>query len=399
MPRLKLPSFAYRRAAGAWCGLRATAHALSPGLGRILASAAGIRHAARGTAHAARALASAIRGLAGVAKRRARAPASVPPLPPAHTTASGWLDHERTFRARAYARSRNRDYAIHLPPSYDPRRPLPLVMVLHGCQQRHRDIQRISGFDAVADRRGFAVVYPFVTSYAGWRLENCWGWWLRDQIRPGKGEVQDLWEIAEEVRSEFNIDPRRIHVTGLSSGGGMAIAALVAHPHRFASGAAVAGVPYSETAAAVGLTRRTNGVFKAVPEVSEAMSAAMGERKRAVPVFIVHSHRDTTVHIRAAENIRDSWGHCFGVDTSEPSGVRSGATRGARWRYARYRGSDRRTLIETLFLEDGEHGWYGGRPGRFSHPDAPDISEMMWDFFRAHPLERRSAQRQATEAA
>ncbi len=307
-------------------------------------------------------------------------------------------DHERTFRARTYPRSRDRHYVVHLPPGYDARRPLPLVMVLHGCRQCHRDIQRISNFDVLADRRGFAVVYPFVTSYTGWRMENCWGWWLRGEIRPGAGEVQDLWGIVEDIEEEFNIDARRIHVTGLSSGAGMAVAMLVAHPGRIASGAAVAGVPYSETAAAVGLTKRTNGVFKRVPEVSAAMHAAMGAHRRPVPIFIVHSRRDTTVHIRAAHSLRDSWAHCFGVDASKPASVRVGSAHGTVWTLKKYRGAERRTLVETLFTEDGEHGWLGGRPGSFSEPHGPNISEMMWRFFRRHPLER-STHKSVTEAA
>ncbi len=63
-------------------------------------------------------------------------------------------------------------------------------MVLHGCQQYHEDIRAISNFDAIADRAGFIVVYPSVTSYRDIRLENCWGWWMAKEIRPGGGEVE-----------------------------------------------------------------------------------------------------------------------------------------------------------------------------------------------------------------
>lgn len=335
----------------------------------------------------------------GTAQGRARAPArSKPERVRDIERGGGGSDHERTFQARSYPRSRTRHYLVHLPPGYNARRPLPLVMVLHGCRQRHRDIQHISDFDTLADRRGFAVVYPFVTSYSGWRMENCWGWWLRGEVRPGAGEVQDLWGIVEDVGKEFTVDPRRIHVTGLSSGAGMAVAMMVAHPDRIASGASVAGVPYSETAAAVGLTKRTNGVFKPVHEVSSAMRAAMGAHRRPVPIFIVHSRRDTTVDIQAAHSLRDTWAHCFGVDASAPASVRVGRTQSTAWTLSKYRGAERRTLIETLFTEDGEHGWLGGNPGSFSNPHGPNISQMMWRFFRTHPLQR-SAYRQTTAAA
>ena len=293
-------------------------------------------------------------------------------------------DPIRTFQRRSSQGSRGRRYTLHLPPGYTGRRPLPLVMMLHGCQQRHDDIRAISNFDAIADREGFIAVYPFVTGYRGVRMENCWGWWLSKEIEPGGGEVEDLWHIVEEVKGDFNVDPRRIHIAGLSSGGGMAVAAMVVHSARIASGAVVAGVPYSESCLALAFARR----HKPVKDVVAAMNSAIGDIKRPVPIFIAHSRADEVISIRAAENIRDSWATCFDIDKSRGMSQRSGNSRGTPWMHTKYRAGSRRTIIETLFLEDRRHGWYGGNPGHFSHPDAPDISKQIWQFFRTHPLER-----------
>ena len=90
-----------------------------------------------------------------------------------------------TFMAKSHPGSRMRRYTVHVPPSYTWRRSAPLVMVLHGCQQSDEQIQEISNFDAIADRAGFIVVYPFVTSYTGMRLKNCWGWWSKNQVEAG----------------------------------------------------------------------------------------------------------------------------------------------------------------------------------------------------------------------
>lgn len=207
---------------------------------------------------------------------------------------------------------------------------------------------------------------------------------MANEIRPGGGEVEDLWEIVEEVKDEFAVDPRRIYITGLSSGGGMAVAAMVVHSARIASGAVVAGVPYSESCLAVAVGRR----HKPVEEVVAAMRGAMGDGRRPVPIFIAHSHDDEVVGIRAAENIRDSWATCFEIDTSTGTRVRSGSVRGTPWMHTKYCGESRRTLIETLFVEKMGHGWYGGNPGEFSYPDAPNLSKEIWQFFRAHPLEQ-----------
>lgn len=288
------------------------------------------------------------------------------------------------FARRDYARSRRRRYALHLPPHYERARELPLVMVLHGCRQNEQDIRQISGFDQIADQEGFVVVYPFITSYSGLRNRNCWGWWHRHEIEAGAGEVEDLWQILNEVANRFRIDRRRIHVTGLSSGAGMAVAMLVAHADRIASGAVVAGVPYGETARAVNLFG-FSGRFRSVTAVSRAMRRALGAGARAVPLMVVHSDADETVNIRAAHNLRDSWGRCFGIDTDHPRSRTSGVTLGTPWVHSSYGRSAQEGLVETLIIEDKGHGWYGGNPGPYSYPEAPDVSRRIWDFFRRQP--------------
>ena len=160
-------------------------------------------------------------------------------------------DETHTFRSRSYPGSRTRRYLVHVPRRTIVRRSRPLVVVLHGCNQDNRDIEQISGFNQLADRHGFLVAYPYITSYRGMRNRNCWGWWFDREIHAGSGEVEDLWQIIEEIKSRYAVDPRRIHVTGLSSGAGMAVAMMVAHADKIASGAAVAGVPYAEKAVAV----------------------------------------------------------------------------------------------------------------------------------------------------
>lgn len=259
-------------------------------------------------------------------------------------------------------------------------------MVLHGCRQTNADIRSISNFDAIADREGFIVVYPFVTGYSGMRIRNCWGWWLESEIRPGAGEVEDLWQIIEQVKGEVRVDDRRIHVAGLSSGGGMAVAAMVAHSDKIASGAAVAGVPYSETPRAVSHGAPNGVTFKRTELVVSAMKSVMDEHGRPSPIFIVHSSDDPVVDIQAARNLRDSWARCFCIDATRPVSESSGTTGGTPWVHAKYRERRRRSAIETLFIEGCGHGWYGGEPGNFSYPAALDTSELMWRFFKRHPL-------------
>ena len=294
----------------------------------------------------------------------------------------------KVLRARAYRGSRRREYLVHVPPSYERQERLPLVMVLHGCNQDHVDMQTITRFDELADRHGFIVVYPFITGYRGVRLRNCWGWWRRVEISRGSGEVEDLWNIVTAVRRSYRIDPDRIHVTGLSSGAAMAVAMAIAQSGKIASCAAVAGVAYGESIWALGKYPRLRNTGATVAE----MNQAMGKRKSLTPIFIAHSADDNVVGLRAAEMLCESWIACFGIDP-DSADVTQGRHSGKPWSLTTYSDASGASAVNYLVLDDHEHGWYGGARGPFSVPDAPDVSSMIWSFFARHP--RRTGRQSA----
>ena len=129
-------------------------------------------------------------------------------------------DFTHRLPSQVYPGSRRREYVVHQPRGKTDKRARPLVVVLHGCRQDHRDIEQITGFNELADRHDFLVAYPNITSYSGLRDRNCWGWWFAREIRAGAGEVEDLGQIVEDIKRHYAVDERRIHVTGLSAGGG-----------------------------------------------------------------------------------------------------------------------------------------------------------------------------------
>lgn len=299
-------------------------------------------------------------------------------------------DVRKIFRARTYPGSRRREYLVHVPPSYERQDRVPLVMVLHGCNQDHFDMQAITGFDRLADRHGFIVVYPFITTYQGVRLRNCWGWWRHRDIRGGGGEVEDLWSIITAVRRSHRIDPDRIHVTGLSSGAAMAVAMAVVHSGKIASCAAVAGVAYGESIWALGRYPRVKQTSSTVAD----MKQALGDDPGFAPLFIAHSADDSVVGLRAGEKLRDSWIACFDLDP-DSANVTRGTHARKPWSLTTYADREGAAAVDYLVLDGYEHGWFGGETGAFSVPEAPDVSSMIWSFFARHPraVRKRQARR------
>ncbi len=308
---------------------------------------------------------------------------------------------EATFQRQAYAGSKDRDYLIYLPRNFQANGPLlPLVVVLHGCNQTHRDIMQATRFNALAEAENFIVVYPFITRYDGIRNPNCWGFWIDAEIHQGQGEVADIAGIIQAVQGQYPINPLRIHIVGLSSGGAMATAVMVAYSEIIASGAPAAGLAYKETACAVTGTCFTfnwfnpatwldwyGPRFQSIQTTADAMDMEMGTDRRMVPTLLLHSADDPKVKIEAAHNNAKAWASMFAIDMDRPVAQSNGETAGRTWTHKGYGPAIDAIAIETLFVDGAPHGWVGGGQGPYADPKGPDWSRIAWDFFKRHRLD------------
>lgn len=262
-------------------------------------------------------------------------------------------------------------------------------MVLHGCFQTHLEIERISKMSELAEENDFLVVYPFVTGYDGMRGRFCWGWWLAAQTRRGAGEVEDLSQIIEAVKADFNVDPARVYVCGLSAGAGMAAALMVTHPEQFAAGASVAGVAYGESANAVTVFGEHSDQLRSVDWLTKNIAEHTEPGISLPPLFIIHSQNDRTVSLKAAQNLRDSWANSLNISLDNPSTAIADNNNYCQWQWHKFDLTIGQAYLETVFLEGVDHGWYGGAPGEYSFPEAFDASSAIWNFFQEHPRKKQ----------
>ncbi|MEU9881962.1 alpha/beta hydrolase family esterase [Streptomyces phaeochromogenes] len=136
---------------------------------------------------------------------------------------------------------RTRTYRAFVPEDLPPGSPL--LFVLHGSQQNGKVIRRATGygFDRLAERRGFAVVYP-----DGYK--RGWNDGRTASVTPARKEDIDdeglIAAIVDRFRQRHGIDPARVFVTGFSNGGQMAFRLAARTPERIAGIAAIgAGLP------------------------------------------------------------------------------------------------------------------------------------------------------------
>lgn len=320
-------------------------------------------------------------------------------------TQAGTLTSD-TLSAGSHPGSRARQYQVYIPDNLTT--PAPMVMALHGCKQNQSNVMEQWGLRAAADRYGFILVAPFITSYDGLRNENCWGFWFDQHRHEGSGEPEDLFRLGQHVESQYSVDPARRYITGLSSGGAMAAVAAVTHNEYWAAAASASGLPYGEDAASVSLSGQCpgNATFHSVSRVASDMEAELDDAY-PIPLMVLQNEHDCTVVQPAGRNLRDAHLRVFGDegrDTPITSRLsESDCTPFYQNDYSclhtRYGNSNGRSVVETVFYDgplatanatDTNHGhyWIGGSDGSegaWAVRKGPAYPDIIWDFFDRHP--------------
>jgi len=128
----------------------------------------------------------------------------------------------------------SRAYTLYIPSSYRKDKPMPLLMALHGRPGNAQRMVDLTSFNSRADEHGFIVVYPQGIQQYWNYLHGILGY------RQHPNDSDFLLRIIDAVKSEYNIDNKRVYVTGISNGGFMAQRLACYAPDKFAAFASVA---------------------------------------------------------------------------------------------------------------------------------------------------------------
>jgi poly(hydroxyalkanoate) depolymerase family esterase len=182
----------------------------------------------------------------------------------------------------------------------------PLVIALHGCTQTADEYDYGTGWSSLADKLGFAVIYP--QQQPANNPRNCFSWFLPDDIARGQGEARSIREMIEHAIATFAADRGRVFVTGLSAGGAMASVMLATYPEVFAGGAIIAGLPYgcaSNVQQAFELMFTVQGHGAEV--LGNRVRAASGHRGQWPKISVWHGTSDPIVQSSNGEDIVRQW--------------------------------------------------------------------------------------------
>jgi polyhydroxybutyrate depolymerase len=274
-----------------------------------------------------------------------------------------WAQNRNT--GRIVSSGQQRAYLVHVPKGYDGTKAVPLVISIHGAGGWPAQQMRLSGWNDIADREGFLVVYPSGFERGSPRK---WGVPVDGQR---ERDVQFITDLIDSLGKEYRIDPRRIYADGLSNGGSMAY---------------VLSCTLANRVAAVGMV--------AAAQVMRWQSCSAA---RAVPVISFHGTADRIVPYRGGSSSMTRWRfpdvEAWTAGWARRNGcdgnarVTSLAADVTKREYVQCAGD---ASVVLYNVKDGGHTWPGSEPmpewfvGRTTA--SVDATEEIWKFFAAHPL-------------
>lgn len=297
----------------------------------------------------------------------------------------------RLHHARLDMRGEIYPFAVYVPSTYRADSAVPLVVVLHGCNTTADQQAAASGYDALAERRRFVVLYPDV----GPVDENqggCWrGIWDPRAEGRGQGDAGAIAGMTGAVIARWQIDRSRVYVIGISAGAFETSILGAVYPDLYAAIGIHSGAAYmgGERGCLGGdESRATTSVL------SRAAFAAMGPRARVMPVIAFHGDADHTVPYRCGKQAIAQWLRTDdlilkherrAVLPSAPSISHAAEPRGHAYTVSSYTDTRGCAVAQLWTIHGMGHYWSGGSADpaslRYSDPRGPSAAVNSWVFF------------------
>ena len=265
------------------------------------------------------------------------------------------VDETRLVHATLESSGGAREYMVYVPEAYDPEVPAAIAYVFHGAGSNKEEQFRYSGYAPYADEDGALLVLPDA-------LGTPKRWSPLGGAFAGVEGVDDLQffdDLSLEVMASFCVDPARVLVTGMSSGGFMS---------------ASVGCTHADELAAVGPVTAT---VWAEPLCGDAAPVAYAYfHGTDDPIVLYDGGGDRRT--QPVPQTSQAWADQNGCE-GEPIDERIGEE-------VVHRTWDECDASTDLYtVEGGGHTWPGASGvGRLGHTtDDIDATEIIWDVFRA----------------
>jgi polyhydroxybutyrate depolymerase len=152
---------------------------------------------------------------------------------------NNYSDQGKTIKGTIRIGELNRDYELYKPETRASGNLRPLVIVLHGANAAGSIIRIYTGFNDLAEKNNFMVVYPdsYGTYWNDGRVDM-----ESMAYKTGIDDVRFISQLIDYIESQYPVDRNKVYVVGFSNGGMMALRLGIAIPEKLAAVASVSGL-------------------------------------------------------------------------------------------------------------------------------------------------------------
>ena len=273
-----------------------------------------------------------------------------------------------------------RRFHLHIPPglALRPREKLPLLVMLHGCDQTGLEFAQSTRMGKLAARQRFLVLYPEQDRFAN--AQGCWNWF---QQRNGmaNAEAATLLAAVVQVAQSYPIDVARVAVAGLSAGGSMAALMGARFAAHFAAVIVHSGVTPGTADSALSALAAMGGHRAGhlpTPHASAISASTTNNAAPLPPLLVLQGSSDHVVSPRNGLATAQLWAQALGAKASATTSQQRGKRYPMQVTPFKRQG---RTVVELRDIAGLGHAWSGGGAKlAYSDPAGPDASAQTWAF-------------------
>jgi polyhydroxybutyrate depolymerase len=265
-----------------------------------------------------------------------------------------------------------RCYLLYAPPGFSPEEKLPVVVAFHGFAANAQGFRSMTGWEDVAEREAFLVVFPHGSSFP-----------LRWNVTPGAriehiDDVQFMSDLLADLSGIATIDPDRVYVSGFSMGGTLADTIACELADQVAAVGVVSGKREDDPDSC--------NPTRPVPVIAFFGTAdPIGDIEYPLWFFkLMNIDPDKEYREYLPVSVwLDGWVARNGCDPGPEAIAPQGDASGVR-----YDGCVADAEVVVFHIEGGGHTWPGGSnlPIFGKTTEALNASEVMWAFFEKHPM-------------
>ncbi|MEX0877708.1 MAG: PHB depolymerase family esterase [Candidatus Spechtbacterales bacterium] len=230
----------------------------------------------------------------------------------------------------------------------------PLLVLLHGFKDRSEWISAYSGFNILAQEKGFALLLPEGLKMS-WNGGFCCGYSFQNNV----DDVGFILKVVEDAKQKYKIDNSKVYVAGFSNGGLLAQKLLVESPDIFRAGASLmSGV----------------GADGGVLDISDARA----------PIMLVQGDMDKYIRINKSDTPIDGFNFISAEETllawqEHYKAELVGEKETDMYKEKTYANNDEVKVLFRMYFGQ-EHSWPERRVWDFDYR-VPEVTRDIWNFW------------------